>query len=131
MNDFIDPSNLEIPEPILRMVPAHFARTEKVLPIRLEGDTLVLAVDEFDDDNLERMDRLLLMEKLRFVCNREIRFVTAPRVSLRYAIWRLYPGLFIRSVRGEYFRGGKCTGWLGSGGWADRPLSPWGLAIVG
>ncbi len=41
------------------------------------------------------------------------------------------PGLFIRSVRGEYFRGGKCTGWLGSGGWADRPLSPWGLAIVG
>ena len=45
---------------------------------------------------------------------------------------RMYePGLFIRSVRGEYFRGGKCTGWLGSGGWADRPLSPWGLAIVG
>ncbi len=42
-----------------------------------------------------------------------------------------YPGLFIRSVRGEYFRGGKCTGWLGIGGWADRPLSPWGLAIVG
>ncbi len=47
-------------------------------------------------------------------------------------IFRLHqPGLFIRSVRGEYFRGGKCTGWLGSGGWADRPLSPWGLAIVG
>ncbi len=27
----------------------------------------------------------------------------------------LQPGLFIRLVCGEYFRGGKCTGWLGIG----------------
>ncbi len=72
------------------MVPEHVARTETVLPIRLEGDTLVLAVDELEEDDFQRMDRSLLMDKLRFVCNREVRFVTAPRVPLRYASWRLY-----------------------------------------
>ena len=90
MNDYVDPSSLEIPEPILRMVPAQLARTESVLPIRLEGDTLVVAAEELEDDDIQRMDRWELMDKLRFLCNREIRFVAAARVSLRYAIWRLY-----------------------------------------
>lgn len=83
-SDAFDPSITQIPKHILRMVSADVARRENVLPIAFDGDVLTLALSDWDDEDFERMDRL------RFMCNREIRLVTAPRVALRYVIWRHY-----------------------------------------
>ena len=81
MNEY-DPSLWNVPLDVLGCVPPHMARDDTVLPIRLEGDVLVLAVEDPSDSSLH--------DKLRFVCNRQIRLVAAARMPLVFAIWRQY-----------------------------------------
>lgn len=79
---YIDPSTFAIPQEVARGLPARAAHQLNALPVAFEGKTLVVAVEE--PENLE------LEDKLRFICNREVRLVGAARVPLRYSIWRLY-----------------------------------------
>lgn len=82
MVEWIDPSRVTIPAAILQLVPAHLAREKLVLPIRIEGEELIIAAaDPFNE---------VLFDRLRFMANREVIRVGSPRDKLVLAIWRNY-----------------------------------------
>lgn len=82
MDDWIDPSNIDVPPEILKLVPVDVAHENLALPLRLEGEMIVLAVE--DPFDFEKMDRL------RFILNREDSLIGALSKKLWLAIWRLY-----------------------------------------
>jgi hypothetical protein len=76
---------LQIPGPeLIALVPAALAHRTKVLPVGLEGDRIVLATADPDLCEMEHLDRL------RFVLNREVILVAAPRSRVAFALWRCY-----------------------------------------
>lgn len=82
-HQFVDLFVQEIPQSILYWMPETLVEAECVLPVELDEDVLVVAVLTPDDFALE--------DKIRFICNREIRLVSATREAMAYAIRKYYP----------------------------------------
>ena len=80
--EFIKLEDTVIPPAIVELVPESVARENTVLPYKEEEDVLsVIVCDPFD---LETMD------KLRFILNKKIEIVLAPRESIHEAINKYY-----------------------------------------
>jgi type IV pilus assembly protein PilB len=80
--EYVDLSEIRIPEHIIELVPEAVARENSVIPVMEEDDTLTVVVcDPFD---------LETIEKLRFILNRRIETALAPRESIQGAINRHY-----------------------------------------
>ena len=80
--DTIDLNAAEIPPSVIELVPESVARENVVLPIELTGDTLTVAIS--DPMNYEVLD------KLRFILNKEIEVAVAPSDDIQTAINRHY-----------------------------------------
>ncbi len=79
---YVDLSSVSIPEDIIELVPEAVARENSVLPLIEEDDALTVVVsDPFD---------LETIEKLRFILNRRIVTVLAPKDAIQGAINRHY-----------------------------------------
>lgn len=79
---FIELEGLQIPNSVIELVTESMARENIVIPTGVEGDAVVIAMH--NPNNIEVLD------KLRFVLNREIRIVMAPLESIQGAINRHY-----------------------------------------
>jgi len=79
---FADLENVEIPHTLIEMVPESVARENTCIPVELKGERLIVAVP--DAMNIEVMD------KLRFILNRDVELTTASRESILAAINRHY-----------------------------------------
>ncbi len=80
--DFINLSEIKIPESIVELVPETIARENITIPLSEEGDALrVILADPMDVETVE---------KLRFILNRQIQIALAPRSSILEAINRYY-----------------------------------------
>ena len=80
--DFINLSEIKIPESIVELVPETIARENVTIPLSEEGDALrVILADPMDVETVE---------KLRFILNRQIQIALAPRSSILEAINRYY-----------------------------------------
>src|SRR5712691_463988 len=75
-------NGLEIPSSVIEMVPESVARENVVIPISLDGDALTIAIN--DPMKFEVLD------KLRFILNREIKVKVAPNEAIQAAINRHY-----------------------------------------
>jgi hypothetical protein len=71
-----------IPQHLLDLLPAAVARENCVLPLEFDGETLTCAAADAND--IARAD------KLRFILNKDILFVPAPREAILQAIERNY-----------------------------------------
>ena len=80
--DFINLEGAEIQPGVIEMVPESVAREHLVIPIALDGENLVVAIG--DPMNFEVLD------KLRFILNREINVAVAPEDAIQTAINRHY-----------------------------------------
>ncbi len=80
--DFIELEGMQIPNSIIELVTESMARENIVIPVGVEGDAVVIAMH--NPNNIE------ILDKLRFVLNREIRPVMAPLESIQGAINRHY-----------------------------------------
>jgi type IV pilus assembly protein PilB len=80
--EFVDLATLEIPKAVTELVPESVARENVVLPLALEGNMMKIAMN--DPTNIEVLD------KLRFVLNRDIQPVLAPQEQIQEAINRNY-----------------------------------------
>lgn len=78
----IDLGTLEIPQAVIGLVPESVARENVVLPLRMDGDSLVVAIN--DPMKFEVID------KLRFILNREIKCEVSPNDAILTAINRHY-----------------------------------------
>lgn len=78
----IDLGTLDISQAVIGLVPESVARENVVLPLRMEGDSLVVAIN--DPMKFEVID------KLRFILNREIKCEVAPNDAILTAINRHY-----------------------------------------
>jgi len=78
----IDLAALEISQSVIGLVPESVARENIVLPLRMDGDSLVVAIN--DPMKFEVID------KLRFILAREIKCEVAPNDSILTAINRHY-----------------------------------------
>src|SRR5262245_30340965 len=67
---------------VIELVPASVAHNECVIPLRSEGEVLVLATDRPRDIGLR--------DKLTFLVNRKIVLLFAPREQVRAAVDRYY-----------------------------------------
>ena len=80
--DFVNLSEIKIPESIVELVPETIARENITIPLSEEGDALrVILADPMDVETIE---------KLRFILNRQIQIALAPRASILEAINRYY-----------------------------------------
>jgi hypothetical protein len=73
---------LNPPRAVLELVPESVARENLVLPLALDGETLTVAAADAGN--------LLLADKLSFLVNKKIRFVSVPRTAILHAIDRHY-----------------------------------------
>ncbi len=80
--EYIELEGRQIPNAIIELVTESMARENIVIPIESDGDSVVIAMH--NPNNIEVID------KLRFVLNREIRPVMAPMESIQAAINRHY-----------------------------------------
>lgn len=64
-----------IPEPVLRLLPTNVLMSRKALPLRLEGDTLVVAFADVLD--------IIEFEKMEMMLNHKLEAVIVPRDRLR------------------------------------------------
>ncbi len=78
----VELENVQIPQAVIEMVTESMARENIVIPTQLDGDTVVVAMH--NPNNIEVLD------KLRFVLNKDIRVVMAPLESIQGAINRHY-----------------------------------------
>lgn len=88
--NFTDLDNLDIPNSIIELVPESVARENTCIPVEFIGERLVVAVT--DPMNFE------VMEKLRFILNRDVELTMAPKESINDAINRFYGGSETESV---------------------------------
>jgi type IV pilus assembly protein PilB len=80
--DFVDLTNLEIPKPVIELVPESVARENVVLPLVLEGNVLkIITADPANYDTIQ---------KLQFILNKEIVPVLAVQEQIQEAINRNY-----------------------------------------
>jgi type IV pilus assembly protein PilB len=75
-------SGLEIPPSVIEMVPESVARENVVIPLSMDGDALTVAIN--DPMKFE------ILDKLRFILNREIKVKVAPNEAIQSAINRHY-----------------------------------------
>ena len=80
--DYIELEGRQIPNSIIELVTESMARENVVIPIESDGESVVIAMH--NPNNIE------IIDKLRFVLNREIRPVMAPLESIQAAINRHY-----------------------------------------
>ena len=80
--DTVNLNGLEIPSSVIEMVPESVARENVVIPVSLDGDALTIAIN--DPMKFEVLD------KLRFILNREIKVKVAPNEAIQAAINRHY-----------------------------------------
>ena len=73
---------LDPPPAVLELIPESVARENTILPLALDGRTLVVATA--DPSNT------LLREKLQFLLNKDIKFVEHPRAEILRAVRRHY-----------------------------------------
>ncbi len=78
----IDLTVIEVPQSVIGLVPESVARENAVLPLRIDGDSIVVAIN--DPMKFEVID------KLRFILNREIKCEVAPNDAILTAINRHY-----------------------------------------
>src|SRR5258708_3634356 len=81
--EFVDVSALQIPAAVIQMVPESVARENLVIPLSLD-DAGSLTVAMHDPEKYEVLD------KLRFIINRDIKTVVAPKDVIQQAINRHY-----------------------------------------
>ena len=81
--DFVDLASIQIPASVIQMVPESVARENLVIPLSLD-DAGSLTVAMHDP---QRWD---VLDKLRFIINREIKQVIAPKDVIQQAINRHY-----------------------------------------
>lgn len=79
---FVDLSNVEIPKPIIELVPESVARENVVLPLSMEGNVLKLITS--DPSNYDTI------QKLTFILNKDVQPVLADHEQIREAINRHY-----------------------------------------
>lgn len=80
--EYVDLSEVRIPEEVVELVPESVARENVILPLSEEEDALkVIVTDPFDIETVE---------KLRFILNRRVVTAIAPRESILEAINRYY-----------------------------------------
>lgn len=80
--DYVDLTEVTIPESIIELVPESVARENAILPLAEEDDALkVIVSDPYDIDTIE---------KLRFILNRRIEIALAPRDKILEAINKYY-----------------------------------------
>ncbi len=80
--DYIELEGRQIPNAVIDLVTESMARENIVIPIESDGESVVIAMH--NPNNIE------IIDKLRFVLNREIRPVMAPLESIQGAINRHY-----------------------------------------
>ena len=80
--DFVDLEGREIPPSVIEMVPESVARENVVLPLELADESLVVV--------LANPMAFEVLEKLRFILNRDIKVVMASKDSIQTAINRHY-----------------------------------------
>ncbi len=88
--NFTDLDNLDIESSVIELVPESVARENSCIPVEFIGDRLVVAVT--DPMNFE------VVEKLRFILNRDVELTMAPKESINDAINRFYGGSETESV---------------------------------
>ena len=79
---YVELEGIEIPPSLIELVPESVARENVVIPLELQGESLVVCLS--DPMAFEVLD------KLRFILNREIEVAVAPRDSIQAAINRHY-----------------------------------------
>ena len=80
--DYVDLTEVAIPETIIELVPESVARENAILPLAEEDDALkVIVSDPYDFDTVE---------KLQFILNRRIEIALAPREKILEAINKHY-----------------------------------------
>lgn len=80
--DAIDLTTIDIPQSVISLVPESVARENTVIPLRLDGDSLVVAIN--DPMKFEVID------KLRFILNKDIKCEVASNDTILTAINRHY-----------------------------------------
>ncbi|MEX0717563.1 MAG: ATPase, T2SS/T4P/T4SS family [Planctomycetaceae bacterium] len=80
--EYINLDGQEIPQPVIELVTESVARENVVIPLSVDGNKLVVAIS--DPMAFEVLD------KLRFILNREIDVVVASRQAIQQAINRHY-----------------------------------------
>jgi len=80
--DFINLEAIEIPRTVIELVPESVARENVVIPLGLDEDTIQVAVSNAMDYEV--------LDKLRFVLNREIKIAVASKEAIQAAINRHY-----------------------------------------
>lgn len=81
-HEFVNLEGMEIPPSVVELVPESVARENIVLPVAVEDDALVVCLS--DPSKFEVID------KLRFILNREIRVVMSSRAAIQDSINRHY-----------------------------------------
>lgn len=79
---FVDLSQIEIPKSVTELVPESVARENLVIPLALEGGVLKLITAEPNNDEL--------VQKLKFILDKEIQPVLAVQEQIQEAINRSY-----------------------------------------
>ncbi len=79
---FVDLEHMEIPSAVVELVPESVARENLVMPVSLNNDRLMVA--STDPMNLEVLD------KLRFILNRDVEMAAASKESILSAVNRHY-----------------------------------------
>jgi len=81
--DFVDVSAIQIPSAVIQMVPESVARENLVVPLSLD-DAGSLTVAMHDPSRFD------ILDKLRFIINRDIKVVVAPKDVIQQSINRHY-----------------------------------------
>lgn len=76
--EMVDLKAIEVDASVIEQVPESVARENVVFPVEMRGDSLVVALN--DPMNLEVLD------KLRFILNRDVQVVVAPTEAIQAAI---------------------------------------------
>lgn len=79
-----DLSNIKVPKDLLERVPAPVARAYKIIPVRMEGNTLVVAMG--DPMNIQVLD------DLRFMLDCEVKGLKSNEEEVNHAIDKFYSG---------------------------------------
>ena len=81
-HEFVDLEGKQIPNSIVELVTESLARENIVIPVEVQGDAVVIAMH--NPNNIDVLD------KLRFMLDREVKVVMAPIESIQGAINRHY-----------------------------------------
>lgn len=88
--EFVDLASMEIPQSVIALIPESVARENVVIPIAMVDERLRVAMSNALD--------LDVIDKLRFMTNRDVDPVVAPKEAIQTAINRHYGGSETESV---------------------------------